>query len=69
MLLFTLFYADLAWVDPENAGIGGPDPPGESLFAIFSLRNSGTDPSLEAIGLPGSNCFSREACMTHFEIH
>ena len=40
----------MAWVDPGGTGIGVQDPPGKSLFAVFSLRNSATDPLREAIG-------------------
>ena len=46
----------------SKGGVGGvwTPPPGKSQVAIGSLRNTGTDPSREAIGPKGANCFSRE---------
>ena len=43
----------------RGKGAGAQDPP-ENHEAICFLRNTGTDPSREAIGPIGSNCFSRE---------
>ena len=50
--------------DSERGRVQNPPSPRKLQVAIDFLRNTGTDPSREAIGPfigpKGSNCFSRE---------
>ena len=50
-------------------GTVSPYTNGKSQVAIGFLRNAGTDPTREAIGPKGSNCYSREVRTTLCEIN
>ena len=53
-------YTRLLYMGGSRAETWGLDRPGKSRVAIGFLRNSGTNPSREAIRPDGSNFFSRE---------
>ena len=44
------YQIDRVWADAEGLGAGGQDPLRKSQVAICFLRNTGTDPTPEAIG-------------------
>ena len=59
-----------SWADPEGRGrsLDHSPLPWKITGCYRFLRNTGTDPTQEANGPLGSNCFSRKICLALCEI-